>query len=171
MAANTATKTAMSIRKEYAQREPAGRLPAGGSGVRVFTEIEEVATGRSAVRQSQFACGGIVIAKFGVAAPLDRCFELPASFLFAEVFVQQILEKFRGKRAVGLGFQRLFHLAKQRDVSKNGFAENVLALLNVALRESLAHGGDDGVTLFDLEKFEQDRGVHGGEECIDLEGQ
>src|SRR5579859_7444859 len=104
----------MSIRKANDQREPAGRTAAGGMGG--FSRGLTVEAGKesSRLRESQLARGRIIVKNFGVASPLNCGFQLAPRFLFAEVFVQQIVEKFRRQRAVILGSQRLLHLAKQR---------------------------------------------------------
>ena len=54
MAANTNRKTARSIRKDHAQREPAGRFAAGGSGVE-RTAVSAGAVTGSRLGESQFA--------------------------------------------------------------------------------------------------------------------
>src|SRR5208337_1142639 len=104
--ANTETKTAMSIRNVHARREPAGRAAAGGSGVWCFGRGAGEGTGSSDLGERQFAAGCVVIEKLGIASPLDRCFQLPPRFILAEVFIKQVLEKFRRQRAVRFGLQR-----------------------------------------------------------------
>src|SRR5580698_11358707 len=146
-------KTAMSIRKDHAQREPAGRSAVGGSGVVVFGVTSGAAAGTGASRlgrfserrlgERQFAGGGVVIENFGVASPLNRGFELAARFVFAEMLVDQIVKKFIGQCAIGFCFQRLFHLAKDRNVGKRRFAKDRFARLDVGLAEVIAAGGDD----------------------------
>src|SRR5579864_7085147 len=101
----------MSIRNDHAQREPAGRAAAGGSGVEVFGVTRGAAAGTGSSRlgrlserrlgESQLAGGGVVIENFGVASPLNRGFELAPRLVVAEMFVDQIVEKFVGKRAIG----------------------------------------------------------------------
>ena len=75
-------KTAMSIRNDQAQREPAGRGAVGGSGVVVFGVTSGAAAGTGLSRlgrlserrlgERQFAGGGIVVEDFRVAPPLNR---------------------------------------------------------------------------------------------------
>src|SRR5580693_7766013 len=112
MAAKTAANTAMSIKNAQAQREPAGRSNVGGIGAGCVETASGVGTGGSALGQRQFAAGGIVIEEFGVAAPLNGGFELATGFLFAEMFIEQILKEFRGKSAIVFCFESLFHLTK-----------------------------------------------------------
>src|SRR6202040_1261015 len=100
MAARTKRKTAMSIRNAQAHREPAGRAAVGGSGVLccVVASGAVAGTGRSGLGEGQLAGGGVVIEKFRVAPPLDGGLELALRFVFAEMFVDKVVEKFGGQR-------------------------------------------------------------------------
>src|SRR5208283_781282 len=133
MAAKTAANTAMSIKKPQAQREPAGRSSVGGIGAGCVETAAGVGTGRSALGQRQFAAGGVVVEEFGIAAPLDGGFELAARFVFAEMFIEQILKEFRGQSAIVFGFESLLHLTKKRDVGKSRLAKDGFAFLNVGV--------------------------------------
>src|SRR5580700_1495760 len=93
--ANTDANTAMSIRNAHAQREPSGRFAVGGSGVYCSGRVAVVSTGGSGLGQRQLSARSIVIKKLSVAAPLNRGFQLPSRFFFAEMFIQQILKKLR----------------------------------------------------------------------------
>src|SRR5580704_16395075 len=136
-------KTAMSMRNDQAQREPAGRATGGGSGVVVFGVTSGAAAGTVSsslgrlcdrrLGESQLSRGGVVVENFGVASPLNRGFELAARFVFAEVLVDQIVEKFVRERAIGFRCERRFHLAKDRNVGQRGLAKNRVARLNVGL--------------------------------------
>src|SRR5258707_5301866 len=90
MAAKTKRKTAISMRNAQAQREPAGRTPAGGSGVACGTEETGSGTGGSRLGEGQLAGDGIVVENFGVAAPLDGGFEVAAGFVLAEMCLEQV---------------------------------------------------------------------------------
>src|SRR6266487_1542019 len=127
IAAKTKRKTAISIRNAQLQREPAGRFKVGGIGVVGALERMRSGTGASGLGERQLAGGGVVIKNFRVAAPLDGGFKLAAGFFLAKMFVEQILEEFIVERAVGFGLERLFHLAKQRNVGKSGFSKNGFA--------------------------------------------
>src|SRR5260370_16221941 len=120
-------------------------------------------TGTSGLGEGQLAGGGVVVEDFGVAAPLDGGFELAAGFTFAEMFVEQVAEKLVVERAVGFGFERLLHLAQQRNIGESGPAENRFAGLNVRLRERLAFRSDDGVALVDAKHGKENSGIDGGE--------
>src|SRR6202158_1118322 len=115
--------------------------------------------------------GRVVIENFGVAAPLDGGFELAAGFFLAEMFVEEVAEKFLGECAIGFSFERLLHLAEQGNVGESGLAENRFAGLNVRLSKRLAFRSDDGVALFDAKEAKQNGSVDGGEECINFETQ
>jgi hypothetical protein len=138
MAAKTAANTAMSIKNAQAQREPAGRSSVGGIGAGCVETASGVGTGGSALGQRQFAAGGVIVEEFGVAAPLDGGFELAARLVFAEMFIEQILEKFGGQSAIVFGFESLLHLTKKRNVGKSSLAKDGLACLNVGLGKGQA---------------------------------
>src|SRR5580693_1691083 len=106
MAAKTNRKMAMSIRNAQVHREPAGRAAVGGSGVCCCVAASGAVsgTGRSGLGERQFAGGGVVIENLGVAAPLDGGFELPLRFFFAELLVDEVVEKLGGQRAIGFCF-------------------------------------------------------------------
>src|SRR5580704_8581261 len=162
-------KIAISMRNDQAQREPAGRAAVGGSGVVVSGVTSGAAAGTVSsslgrlgdgwLGKSQFSGGGVVVENFGVAAPLNRGFELAAGFLFAEMFVDQIVEKFVGERAIGFRFQRLFHLAKDRNVGQRGLAKQRFAHLDVGLAKIVASGSDNCGAVFDFDEAENDGGI------------
>jgi hypothetical protein len=112
------------------------------------------AKGNLNLGERQFASGGVVIEQFGVAAPLDGGFQLPAGLFFAEMFVQKIAEKFIGKGAIGFGFQGLFHLAEKRDVGESRFTKHGFARLNVRARKFPAFRSDDGVAFLKAQGVE-----------------
>src|SRR5467141_2649423 len=128
-------------------------------------------TGASGLGESQLAGGGVVIENFGVAPPLDGGFQLAAGFFLAKMLVEQVAEKFFVQRAVGFGFQRLFHLAEQRNVGESGFSKNRFALLNVSLRERLALRGNRHVAFLDAQKTQQRGGVNAGQQVVDFKTQ
>src|ERR1700739_3107005 len=103
----------------------------GACGVRSAGE----GTGGSGLRQRELSAGGIEIENLSVTSPLDGGFKLTFRFLFTEMFVQQILKKLGGKRAIGFGLQRLLHLPQQRNVIQRRFPENRFALLNITDRK------------------------------------
>src|SRR5271154_1046310 len=104
MAAKIKRKMVMSMRKEKLQREPAGRRSVGGIGVVDGGAAGVRDKGKSNLGEGQLARGRIIVKELGVAAPLDGGFQLTAGFVFAEMLVQQVAEKFVGKRAIGFGF-------------------------------------------------------------------
>src|SRR5580704_9790625 len=117
MAARTKRKTAISIRKDQDQREPAGRRIAGGTGLALSEAIVGVVTGRSSLGERQLPGGRIVVEDFRVTSPLNGGFQLSARFLLAEVFVEEVTEELVGEGAVRFRFKGVIHLAKQRDIS------------------------------------------------------
>src|SRR5271166_4852521 len=127
MTAKTAAKTAMSTRKPHAQRVPAGRRRVGGCGSGLLGSGAGEGTRVSGLRERQLAARGVVVKNLRVASPLDGSFELASCFIFAEVFVEQVLEKFGGERAIGFGLERLFHLSKNRNVDERRLTEDGLA--------------------------------------------
>ncbi len=128
-------------------------------------------TGRLALGQRQFAAGGVVIEEFGIAAPLDGGFELATRLVFAEMLVEQILEEFGGKSAIGFGFESLFHLTEKWNIGESSFAKDGFAFLNVCLGEGQTFGSDKGVALFNFQQSEKRGGVDGGEKSVDLEAE
>src|SRR5215471_2636249 len=125
----------------------------------------------SGLCQLQLAGLGIVIKNLGIASPLDGGFELPAGLLLAEMLVQQVAEKLFTKRAVRLGSERLFHLAKQRHVGQRRFAEDGLARLNVGLSKGAAFRRDDRVSFFDAKQPEQCSGFNRGEKGLEVQAE
>src|ERR1700730_10142912 len=173
MAAKTKRKTAISIRKAQAHREPAGRAAVGGSGVLCCVVASGAVGGtrRSGLGERQLAGGGVIIEKLGVAPPLDGGLQLALRLVFAEVLVDEIVEKFGGQRAIGFCFERLLHLAEYRDVGERRFAEHRFARLDVSLCEGVALRRDDGVSFFEADEAEQDRGVHRRKQRVNFETQ
>src|SRR5580658_37284 len=100
MPARTKRKTAISIKKDQDQREPAGRRMAGGTGLAVCEAIVGVVTVRSSLGERQLARCGVVIENLRVASPLDSGLQLAARFILAEMFVEEVAEEFVGERAV-----------------------------------------------------------------------
>src|SRR5215467_8585188 len=135
----------MSIRNAQFQCEPAGSFVAGGSGVEGTGERAGAGTGASTFCKFQLAGLDVVVKYLRIAATLNRGFKLAGGFQLAEMFVEQISEKFFAERAVCFGFECLFHLAEKRHVSKSSFAEDRFACLNVGLSKSMAFRGDDDV--------------------------
>src|SRR5580704_2868737 len=171
MAARTKRKTAISIRKDQDQREPAGRRIAGGTGLALWEAIVEVVTGRSSLGEGQLPGGGIVIENFRVTSPLDGGLQLSARFLLAEVFVEKVTEEFIGEGAVRFCSKGVVHLAKQRNICERGLAEDGFARLDVRFRKGLAFRRDYGVALFEREHSEEHSGVHRGEQRVHFEAQ
>ena len=94
--ANTATNTPISIKNAKAQREPAGRCVVGGRGVCCCVASVVSGTGRSGFGQRELPAGGIEVENFRIAPPLDRRFQLPLRFVFAEMLIEQILKELGG---------------------------------------------------------------------------
>src|SRR5260370_23764407 len=138
MAENKKRKRAISMRNAQLQREPGGRFTVGGSGVASAFERRRSGTGASSLGERQLARGSVIIKNFGVAAPLDGGFELPAGFVLTKMLVKQVAEKILVQGAVGFGFQGLLHLAKQGYVGECGFAKDCFARFNVCLRKRVA---------------------------------
>src|SRR5260370_42326725 len=128
---------AIAMRNAQLQREPAGRVRAGGIGVVSAFERMSSGTGASGLGERQLAGGGVVIENFRVAAPLDGGFELAAGFFLAEMLVEQIPEEFIVERAVGFSLEPFFHLAGQWDVGDRGFSKNPFGGPNLPFRKSL----------------------------------
>jgi len=63
---------------------------------------------------------------------LDRGIELALRFAFSEMFVQQIMEKFRRHRPSAFRVQGRSHLLQKRYMCEHGLSKQLLALLNVA---------------------------------------
>src|SRR5260370_15549715 len=101
------------MRNAQLQREPAGRFTVGGSGVASAFERRRSGTGASSLGERQLARGSVIIKNFGVAAPLDGGFELPAGIVLTKMLVKQVPEKLLGQGAVGVVFHGLLPLAKQ----------------------------------------------------------
>src|SRR4029077_15430928 len=158
-------------RNAHDHREPAGRTAVGGSGVAGCAAGGSAGTRRSGLGEGQFAGSGVVIKNLGVASPLDGGLELAARLSLAEMLVDEVAEKFVGKRAVRLRFQRLLHLAQQRDISQGGLAEDGFASLNVRASKFLALVSDDGVAFLEAQYSEQNGGVFGGKKRVDFEAQ
>src|SRR5260370_25222282 len=93
IAAKTNKKTAISIRNAQLQREPAGRFTVGGSGVASAFERGRSVTAASSLGERQLASGGVIIKKFGLAAPLDRGFQLSAGIGLHKTLVHTCGEK------------------------------------------------------------------------------
>src|SRR6267143_1250427 len=159
------------MRNAQLQREPAGRFTVGGDRRRVRSRKSEIRHGASGLGEGQLAGGGVVIENFGVAAPLDGGFELAAGFFLTKMLVKQVTEKFFGQSAVGFSFERLLHLAVQRNIGESGFAENRFAGLNVRLSKRLALRRDDRVAFFDAKHSEENSSIDSRKECINLETQ
>src|SRR5271168_938962 len=171
MAAKTKRKTAMSMRKAQAQREPAGRTAVGGIGVVCCVAMRVSGTGESGLGERQLARCGIVVKYLRVAAPLNRSLELAAGFLFAVMLIEEVAEKFIREGAIGFCLQSLLHLAKEGNVGDGGFAKNGFARLDVRGRKGMPLGRDDGVAFFDAEKTEEDGRVDGGQQRVHFEAQ
>src|SRR5467141_421268 len=161
----------MSMRRAQVQREPAGRFTAGGSGAAWVLERVSSGTGRSDLSKGQLAGCGVVIENLGVAPPLNGGFQLAAGLVFAEMFVEEVAEKFIVEGAIGFGFERLLHLAEQGHMGEGGFAEDGFARLNVCLGEGLALGSNDGVALLDAQESEENGGVHAGEKRVNFQAE
>src|SRR5690242_12949594 len=169
MAANTKRKTQISIKKDQDQREPAGRLMAGGIGAELCAASVVEGTGRSGLGESQLTRGGVVIENLRVAPPLDGGFQLAARFVLAEMLVEQVAEEFLRERAVRLRLEGIVHLGQQWNVRQRCFAKNRFAGLDVRLGEGVPFRSDDRVAFFETQQAEQHGGVHGGEKRIHFE--
>src|SRR6267143_1200324 len=159
------------MRNAQLQREPAGRFTVGGDRRRVRSRKSEIRHGASGLGEGQLAGGGVVIENFGVAAPLDGGFELAAGFFLTKMLVKQVTEKFFGQSAVGFSFERLLHLAVQRNIGESGFAKDCFTRLNVRLSKRLALRRDDRVAFFDAKHSEENSSIDSRKECINLETQ
>src|SRR5260370_26280826 len=140
------------MRNAQLQREPAGRFTVGGRGVASALERRRSGTGASSLGERQLARGSVIIKNFGVAAPLDGGFELPAGFVLTKMLVKQVAEKLLVQGAIGFGFQGLLHLAKQGPVGECGFAKDCFARLNVSLRNPLALPPNRPIPFLDPDK-------------------
>src|SRR5260370_11906484 len=87
------------------------------------------------------------------------------------MLVKQVTEKFFGQSAVGFSFERLLHLAEQRNIGESGFAKDCFTRLNVRLSKRLALRSDDGVAFFDAKHSEENSSIDSRKECINLETQ
>src|SRR4029077_19367152 len=87
------------------------------------------------------------------------------------MFVEQIAEKFIVKCAIGFGFERLFHLAEQRNIGKSGLSKDGFARLNIRLCKRLAFQRDYGVALFNAQQTEENRGVHSWKKRVNFKTQ
>ena len=56
---------------------------------------------------------GIVGEEFGVAAPVERGFDLLVHFRFSKAFVEKIAKEFHGHGVVGFLLERRVHLLQQ----------------------------------------------------------
>src|SRR5215475_10692857 len=96
-----------------------GRSPAVGS--RAFR------LGRLRLRgQEELPLLGVVVEQLGVAAPIDGGVELADGFLFAEVFVEDVVKELVGDGVGALGGEGAGDLADQGDVIDGGLAEELL---------------------------------------------
>src|ERR1700738_2863695 len=110
-AANKNNITAISIRKDHGRREPTGRAGARGKEPECWeTGVVEV-TRRLDLGQSEFAGGGIVIKNLAVTAPLNGRLQLPPRLCLTEMFIDEVVEEFIRKGAIGFGLEGLLHLA------------------------------------------------------------
>src|SRR5579859_704993 len=171
MAASTKRKTQISIKKDQDQREPAGRLRAGGIGAEVCAASVVGGTGRSGLGESQFARGGVVIENFRIAPPLDGGFQLAARFVLAEMLVEQVAEEFLRERAVRLRLKGIVHLGQQWNVRQRRFAKNRFAGLDVRLGEGVSFRSDDRVAFFEAQQAEQHGRVHCRKKRVHFEAQ
>src|SRR5580693_9033027 len=128
---------------------------AGGTGLALCAAIVVVVTVRSSLGERQLARSGVVIENLRIAPPLDGGLQLAARFIFAEMFVKEVAEKFVGERAVGFCLERTLHLREQRNIGKRRFAKDGFARLNVCLRVGLTLRSDDGLAFLEAQHAEE----------------
>src|ERR1700726_4405565 len=110
-AANKNNITAISIRKDHRRRGPSAPAGARGKEPKCWeTGVVEV-TRRLDLGQRELAGRGIVIKNLGVAAPLNSRLQLPPRLRFTEMFIDEVVEEFIRKGAIGFGLEGLLHLA------------------------------------------------------------
>src|ERR1700756_1852685 len=83
----------------------------------------------------QASAGPVVIEDFSIASPILGGLKLALHFVFGEMLVEDIVEKFVSDRMIGLAFQDAVDLLQNHDVLKRRFAEQNLALLNIGVGE------------------------------------
>src|SRR5258708_37895426 len=110
------------MRNAQLQREPAGRFTVGGSGVASAFERRRSGTGASSLGERQLARGSVIIKNFGVAAPLDGGFELPAGFVPPKRLVKPDAGKRLLPERIRFGCQGLLPTAQLRNVVAVGVA-------------------------------------------------
>ena len=84
----------------------------------------------------------IVVEDLGVAAPVQRGFELALDFIGAEVLVENVAEEFFPDGVIALGMQRVLDQPQDGDVLQRRLAEDLLLRLNVGLSKRAALGRD-----------------------------
>src|SRR6202166_4887084 len=115
-AANRNNITAISIRKDHGRRGLTGRAGTRGKEPECWeTAVVEV-TRRLDLGQRELAGRGIVIKNLGVTAPLNGGLQLAARFSRTEMFIDEVMEEFIRKGAIGFGLEGLLHLAQQGNV-------------------------------------------------------
>jgi hypothetical protein len=113
---------------------------------------------------------GIVLEEFGVASPTDGGIELALGLLFAEMLVEEVVEKLFGSGVVTLGFESASDLAEEGDVGEDGFAEELFLAEDFGVGELVALGSDLGIALFDAEETELVGGIDNGKKIVEFEG-
>src|ERR1700719_3696473 len=115
-AANKNNITAISIRKDHRRRGPSARPGARGKEPKCWETGVVEATRRLDLGQREFAGRGIVIKNLCVTTPLNGRLQLPPRLRLTEMFIDQVMEEFIWKGAIGFGLKGLLHLAQQGNV-------------------------------------------------------
>src|ERR1035438_623906 len=96
--------------------------------------------------QSQSMRLTIEIENLSVAAPIHGRFKLALHFIFAEMFVENVVKEFFRNRVVSLGVKNAVDLLQDDYVVQRGLPENNFARQNVRLRKARALGCDLDIT-------------------------
>ena len=109
--------------------------------------------------ENEAVLGAIKIENLGVAAPVHGRIKLALHFVFTEMLVENVIEKFLRNRMIGLGMQNAVDLLQDHHVLQRRLAEEHLAAKNIGFRKMSAFGSDLNVAFFQCRKAEQDGGL------------
>src|SRR5246127_737004 len=96
----------------------------------------------------QASAGPVVIEDFSIASPILGGLKLALYFVFGEMLIEDIVEKFIRDGMIGLAFQDAVNLLQNHDVLEGGAPEQNFALLNVGVGECDALRRDLHIALF-----------------------